>query len=167
MLESLPGFPSASQTYKTGAMKRRISEIAKAIGARVVGDGGIEVSKVASIPAAVGGDLVFIEDEKNLDSALHSKASAVIASDFAEGRGTSKVLLIASHPRLAFALAGEFLRKRAEHQPGVHPNAFVHSSAKLGTDVSIDANATVHGEAEIVHHTGIGAGTEIDEGTDI
>jgi len=148
-------------------MKRRISEIAKAIGARVVGDGGIEVSKVASIHAAVDGDLVFIEDEENLDSALHSKASAVIAGDFAEGRETSKVLLLASHPRLAFARTGEFLRERTEPQAGVHPNAFVHQSAKLGASVSIDANATVHGEAAIGDHTWIGAGCVIGYGTKI
>ena len=133
----------------------------------MVGDGGIEVSKVASIHAAVDGDLVFIEDEENLDSALHSKASAVIAGDFAEGRETSKVLLIASHPRLAFARTGEFLRERTEPQAGVHPNAFVHQSAKLGASVSIDANATVHGEAAIGDHTWIGAGCVIGYGTKI
>src|SRR5213075_567102 len=71
----------------------------------VVGDEGVEVSDVASVATASGGDLVFVEDEKHLHAALNSGAAAVIAGAFAESATTKKHLLIAAYPRLAFARA--------------------------------------------------------------
>jgi UDP-3-O-[3-hydroxymyristoyl] glucosamine N-acyltransferase len=142
-------------------MKRRVSEIAEAIGARVIGNDRVEVSGAASIPSADAGDLVFVQEEKDLNSALQSRASAVIAGSFAEQAKTSKALLITSHPRLAFALAAKLLRDQNLHDPGVHPTASVHSSATLGHDVSIGARATVEESAKIGNRTWIGAGCVI------
>ena len=148
-------------------MKWRIGEIAQAVGASVSGDIQVEVKGVSSIPAASAGDLVFVEDENSLDSALRSHASAVIASSFAEGTKTSKVLLMASHPRLAFARAAEMLRDPSEHGRGIHPTAFVHDSARLAPDVSIAANASIHEQARIGSGTWIGAGCVIGAGVEI
>jgi UDP-3-O-[3-hydroxymyristoyl] glucosamine N-acyltransferase len=62
----------------------KISEIATALGAQVVGGGQVEISGISSIPTARAGDLVFVEDEDNLKAALSSQASAVIVGSFAE-----------------------------------------------------------------------------------
>ncbi len=148
-------------------MKRRVSEIAEAVGARVVGDEGVEVSGVASIAAASTGDVVFAEDEKSLAAALQSCASAVIAGSFAEAAKTSKALLITSHPRLAFARAAELLRDSAQHNAGVHPSATVHESAKLGEGISIDAHASVEADARIGNRAWIGASCVIGTGVEI
>src|SRR5437660_3876200 len=122
------------------AMQRRLSEIAGAVGARVIGDERLEITGVASIASAKGSDLVFVEDEKHLASALQSKAAAVIAGTFAENNNSSKPLLIAANPRLAFARAAKLLH---EHDGGIHPAAVVHPSADLGEGVAIDARAVV------------------------
>src|SRR5438093_1499231 len=104
-------------------MKRRVSEIAKAVGARVAGAAGIEVGGVSSIASALPGDIVFVDEEKSLAAALQSHASAVIAGSFAETAKTSKVLLIVSHPRLAFARAAELVHDAAaKRKPEVHPH---------------------------------------------
>jgi UDP-3-O-[3-hydroxymyristoyl] glucosamine N-acyltransferase len=147
-------------------MRRRVSEIAEVIGARVIGN-DCEVSGVASISGAAAGDLVFVQEVKDLDLALQSSASAVIAGSFAEQAKTSKALLITSHPRLAFALAAKLLRDQNLHQPGVHPTASVHSSATLGHDVSISANTTVGEAAKIGDRTRIAAGCVIGLGVEI
>jgi UDP-3-O-[3-hydroxymyristoyl] glucosamine N-acyltransferase len=148
-------------------MRRRVSEIAEAIGARVVGDHRVEVSGVASISTAAAGDLVFVQEEKDLNLALKSRASAVIAGTFAEQATTPKALLISAHPRLAFALAAKLLRDQNPHEPGVHPTASVHSSATLGHHVSIGANATVEELAKIGNRTWIGAGCVIGPGVEV
>ncbi len=148
-------------------MKQQVGEIAKAVGARVIGDARAEVSGVSSIAAASASDLVFVEDEGNFSSALQSSAAAVIAGCFAEAATTSKALLIAGHPRLAFARAAALLRDRSEHSPEVHAKAFVHSSAKLGREVSIGANAVVQESAIVGNRTCIGAGCVISEGVEI
>jgi len=64
-------------------MQRTAGEIAKAVGAQLIGDERIKINGVASIAPAKPGELVFVEDEKHLDSALRSEASAVIAGTFA------------------------------------------------------------------------------------
>ena len=55
-----------ARCYKVGAMKRSLQQIAEAVGARLIGDGRVEVSGVASIESASEDDLVFVEDEKHL-----------------------------------------------------------------------------------------------------
>jgi UDP-3-O-[3-hydroxymyristoyl] glucosamine N-acyltransferase len=168
-------FPRAN-VYK-GAMKRWISEIATAVGARVVGHDQVEVSRVSSIAAASAGDLVFVEDEQNLTAALQSQASALIAGPFAESslgessflknKPTSKALLIAAHPRLAFARAAELLREPREHESGIHPGAEVHQSAKLGDQVAIGAHAYLHEDVRIGDRTWIGTGCVIGKGVSV
>jgi UDP-3-O-[3-hydroxymyristoyl] glucosamine N-acyltransferase len=148
-------------------MKRRVSEIVDAIRARVIGDDRIEVSGVASISRAAAGNLVFVQEVKDLDLALKSRASAVIAGAFAEQTKTTKVLLITSNPRLAFALAAKLLRGQNQHEPGVHSTASVHLSVTLGHDVSIGANATVEEAAKIGNRTWIGAGCVIGPGVEV
>ncbi len=148
-------------------MKRRVSEIAEAVGARVVGDVGVEVSGVSSIAAASAGDIVFVEEEKSLAAVLQSNASAVIAMSFAETAKTSKTLLIVAHPRLAFARAAELVHGTAKRKPGVHPNATVHGSASLGEQVSIDAHASVESGVRIGDRSWIGANCVIAAGVEI
>ena len=148
-------------------MKSKIAEIAKQLGAQVRGDERAEVIGVASIATASAGDLVFVENEKHLDSALQSPATAVIAGAFAEKLTTAKTLLIAANPRLAFAQAAILLRDQQEHKPGVHPSALVHPSAELGEDVSIDARVVVQEDVRVGDRTWIGAGCVIGAGASV
>jgi UDP-3-O-[3-hydroxymyristoyl] glucosamine N-acyltransferase len=148
-------------------MKRWVSEIAEVVGARVVGDSGVEVSNVSTIAAASPGDIVFVEGEKRLPAALQSRASAVIAGSFAETAKTSKALLIVPHPRLAFARAAELLRDPAARKPGVHSSAAVYESAKLGELVAIDAHVSVGPNARVGNRTWIGANSAIRAGVEV
>jgi len=142
-------------------MKNPLSEIAGAIGARVIGDANLEVSGIASIGSAATEHIVFVEDEKNLAAALKSAAAAVIAGKFAEHVNASKPLLIAANPRLAFARAAELLRDRPQREIGVHPTAVVHLAARIEEAVSVGSRATVAENARIGARTWIGAGCAI------
>ncbi len=51
-------------------MKHSLRELAEVIRARVLGDDNIAVSSVASIGQAGSEDLVFVENERNLEAAL-------------------------------------------------------------------------------------------------
>jgi len=161
------------QGKKRQGMKRRVTmrslrEIAAATGARLIGDSDVEISGVASIESAVGGDLVFVEDEKHLAPALHSRASAVIAGAFAAGGSPKKPLLVADHPKLAFARAARLLRARDLDRHGSpHPSAVIHSSAALGSGVLVEERAVVGEGAEIGANTRIGAGSVIGPGAKI
>jgi UDP-3-O-[3-hydroxymyristoyl] glucosamine N-acyltransferase len=138
-------------------MKRPLNEIAEFAGGRVVGK-NVEISSIASLEAAGPGDLVFVESEKNLALALHSSASAVVAGEFAADKTSSKPLLIAAQPRLAFARAAQLLYPPAYGQSGIHSTAVVHPSAHLGKDITVGERAVIDERAEIGDRSSIGAG---------
>lgn len=157
-------------------MKLRLSlqQIADAIGARLIGDGRVQIGAVASIASAAPDDLVFVEDEKHLAAALQSRAGAVIAGEFAEefaASATSKVpLLISDHPKLAFARAARLLRANPLSEgaiPAAHATAVIHSSAVLGHGVIVEERAVIAAQAQIGENTRIAAGCVIGAGVRI
>jgi UDP-3-O-[3-hydroxymyristoyl] glucosamine N-acyltransferase len=145
-------------------MKRKAGEIAAAIGARILGDHQVELDGVASIAGASMGDLVFVEQEKYMNEALQSSASAIIAGNFAAQARTPKTLLIAAHPRLAFAEAAKLVCVLNHYSSGIHPSAIVHESADLGEEASVDALAVIQQDVSIGDRTRIGAGSVVGAG---
>jgi UDP-3-O-[3-hydroxymyristoyl] glucosamine N-acyltransferase len=149
-------------------MKRSLQEIAEAVGARLQGDGSLQVGGVASIGAASKNDLVFVEEEKYLLRALQSGAGAVIAGEFA-ARSAGKPLLISRHPKLTFARAARFLQEgsRDGREAGIHASAVVNASARLGARVAIGERAVIAENVEIGEGTRIGVGCAIARGAKI
>lgn len=164
-----PGKITAHQTRKR--QTRSLQEIAEAVGARVIGDGGVRVSGVASIESASPNDLVFVEDEKLLEAALNCRAGAVIAGEFAAAISCGRPLLISDHPKLAFARAARFLQERPRTdgaaKGSVHKTAVVHPSAVLALGVRVEERAVVGERARIGQNTRIGAGAVIGAGVQI
>jgi UDP-3-O-[3-hydroxymyristoyl] glucosamine N-acyltransferase len=142
-------------------MKRSLKEIAKLVQGRLLGDGSVEVTGIASIQSATAGDLVFVEDEKHLGAALESQAGAVIAGEFAKGKPAAKPLLVCAQPRLAFARAAQLLSVAVVHAEAIHPTAVVHSSAQLGKSVSVGERVVIGEGVELGDRTRIGAGCVI------
>lgn len=149
-------------------MRHKVTEIAKAAGARLVGDGTREVGGISSIESATADDVTFVEDERRLEEALRSAAAAVICGEFAANAKTAKPLLLAKQPRLAFIRAARLVRAvRGQGYPGVHSTAVVPTSVKLGKRVSIGPNAVVGEGARIGEGTRIGPGVSIGAGVKI
>jgi UDP-3-O-[3-hydroxymyristoyl] glucosamine N-acyltransferase len=140
---------------------RSVKRIAEFVQARVLGDEGVQLTGISSVESALPGDLVFVDDEKNLRLALESQASAVIAGDFAAGKTNPKPLLLATQPRLAFARAAQLLCPAPERKRGIHPSAIVHPSAQLAEGVTIEDHVVVGEDAYIGESTRIGAGSVI------
>ena len=147
-------------------MKHTLAYLAEHLGARLAGDGSINVTGVASLQSATADSLVFIEDTKHLDVALASPAAAIIAGEFA-AKATGKPLLISSQPRLAFARAAKILHAKAEKDRGIHPSAAVASTARLGRNVRVAARAIVGEQVQIGDESSIGAGCVIEHGVHI
>ncbi len=139
-------------------MKRSLQSLAGIAQGRVIGNPQTKLERVASLASAKAGDLVFVEEEKNLSQALESNASAVIAGEFAAAIKTSKPLLIAANPRLAFAHAAAELHPAQRTNPGIHSSATVHRSARLHRSVSVGASAVIAEGVEIGESSNIGAG---------
>jgi UDP-3-O-[3-hydroxymyristoyl] glucosamine N-acyltransferase len=140
---------------------RSVKEVAVFVQARVLGDETVQLTGISSVESAGQGDLIFVDHEKNLSLALESRASAVIAGDFAGEKTKSKPLLITAQPRLAFARAAQLLCPRPERKPGIHPSAILHASARLAVGVTVEERAVIGEGVHIGEGTRIGAGSVI------
>jgi len=148
-----------------------VQQIAEAVGARLRGDGTLEVCGVASIATARAEHLVFVADEKHLVSALKSGAGAVIAGEFALAAMSEKPLLISDQPKLAFARAANLLG-RAQQSPRdgatrIHVTAVVNASARLEPGVVVGERVVIGADVTIGEGTRIGAGCVIGRGVKI
>ena len=158
-------------------MKRSLQQIAEAVGARLVGDGGVEVAAVASMESAGPQDLIFVEDEKHLPAALESNAGAIIAGSFASSVPHTQPFLISDHPKLAFARAARLFQDGSfqdgsaldgsSQKGSVHPSAVVDPSAVVGSGISVEERAVVAARAQILENTRVGAGCVLGAGVKI
>jgi UDP-3-O-[3-hydroxymyristoyl] glucosamine N-acyltransferase len=116
-------------------MKKKLKELAEWVGGIVVGDGEVEISRVASIETAQAGEITFIANPKYLPKLNETNASAVIVSK--EITQANKPLLCVTQPSVAFAkIVGLFSFE--PYQPkGIDPSAWVSPTAQLGKDLTI------------------------------
>lgn len=119
-----------------------VSELAEKIGAIVVGDGGVKISSIASLEEAGPGQVSFLSNSKYEKLLSTTRASAVIASKTT--RSNRLTILRCDDPYYAFMQAMVLLHGHRKHpHSGVHPNANVDSTAKLGRDCVIYPGAYI------------------------
>src|SRR5271166_342610 len=145
-------------------MPQTLQTLAEFTASRLIGDGKIEIGKVASIAHAQPGDLVFVDSERNLEDAMNCHAGAVIVGEFAAEITTRKPLLVNQRPRLAFANAATLLYPPKNYAAAIHPSAIIDPSATIAPTTDIDAHAVIEANAVIGERTHIAAGCYIGEG---
>jgi len=110
-----------------------------------------------------------VEDEQDVAKALESAAAAVIARKPADVSANTKPILIATHPKLAFARAAAVIasapQKTTEHRlSGIHPTVIVLPSATVAENVTIGPWTFVGETARIGNKTWIATGCMIGRG---
>ena len=120
----------------------KLADIASTLNARVEnGSPDLEITGVAGIEDAGAGQITFLANPKYAAAARTTKASAIIlAEDFP---ALSTAMLRSKNPYLTFAQAIELFYKPPKYAPGVHPNAVIHPSAKIGKGAHIGSYAVV------------------------
>jgi len=142
-------------------------EIAKSVGARVVGDGAVEVKWARSVASADEHSLAFVEDPKWLPEAIESRAAVLVAGEFAAGSAGGKTLLIAAQPKLVFARAAALLHPAEKSDGDIHVTAVVDPSAKIGCDTAVGPHTVVGAGAVIGERSVVGANCVIGAGVRI
>jgi len=125
----------------------KLSEIASALGARLEGNGALEITGVAGIEEAGTGQLTFVANPKYAAAAKTTRASAVIVAEDFPALATAT--LRSKNPYLDFARALELFYQPPQYAPGVHPTAVLHPSAKIGKGASIGPYVVVDQDVEI------------------
>jgi UDP-3-O-[3-hydroxymyristoyl] glucosamine N-acyltransferase len=137
-------------------------ELAERIGARVDGDGWLELTGVAAPERAGVKDLIYVESAKNADRATASRAVCVVAGDEIALQG--KTVLRSPQPKVTFAKAASVLNQAPPIATGIHPTAMVPPGAQIGGNVAIGAYAVVGEHVHIGDNTQIGSHTIIGNG---
>jgi len=143
-------------------MKLTAKEVAERIGARVEGDGSLELTAVAAPERAGVKHLIYVEAAKHAERAVASAAACVVASEGIALPG--KTVLRSAQPKVAFAKAAGLLLERAPIASGVHPTAIVAPLARIGANVGIGPFAVIGEDTRIGDGTQIGAHSVIGAG---
>src|SRR5437773_2524744 len=161
----------------------KLSEIARALGGELRGDGAVEIVDVAAIEDALPGTLTFLADRRLAARLATTRAAAVLLPPDAPEVALPSVRV--AHPYLAFVAAVELLHPPPRPAPHVDPSAVIAASARLGPGAvvgprvvigertTIGRDATLHPNVTIYHDVAIGdgftahAGVVVREGTRI
>lgn len=126
----------------------KLQEIASQLGVRVdPPDADVEITGLAAIDSAQAGQLAFIANPKYAAAAQTTLASALIVDE--EFPSLSRPTLRTKNPQFAYARALRLFYKTRAYEPGVHPTAVVHPTAKIGKNASIGPYVTIDSGAAI------------------
>jgi UDP-3-O-[3-hydroxymyristoyl] glucosamine N-acyltransferase len=135
---------------------KTLNQLADLVGGTVVGEGDLEIHRVAAIDKAQPGDITFLANPKYLPLLQTTKASAVIVKPGIEAPG--RTLLLCANPYLAFAKILTVLHVQPPEVRGIMAGAFVDPEAHIAE------GATVQPGCVVGKNTVVGAGTTLFPG---
>lgn len=145
-----------------------LAELARRLGAELVGDGSIVIQRIAALDNARAGDLVAIAQKKYTQSLERLHASAVIVGPELRDR-VALPRLISANPYAAFARALALFHPQPKPVAGTHataviePTAQVHPSCEIGAHVVVGARACIGANCMVAPGVCIGNDVSIGE----
>lgn len=124
-----------------------VAQMAERLGCPYTGDGAVVISGIADLETAKKGDLVFLSQLKYTPLLEKTRASAAILST--QVKFDRLPVIRSKNPHLTFIQAVDLFYQSYRPGPGVHPQAWVAPSARLGKDVSIGPFTVVGENVEI------------------
>ena len=123
------------------------AEIAKLLGADVLGDASLVLKGFAPADRAQPGDLTFAENESYFARAEQSAASAIIIDGSAAS--SRKTLIRVPNARIAFAKVLPLFFPEPAFAAGIHPTAIVPASAQVDPTAHVGPYCIVGEKARI------------------
>jgi UDP-3-O-[3-hydroxymyristoyl] glucosamine N-acyltransferase len=143
----------------------RIDALVARLGGELVGDGSVQVRRVATLEQAGEGDLAFFANPRYLAQLKTSNAAAFIVGPAHRDAVLDRPRIVTKDPYLYFARTSQLFHPAPSLVPGVHPRATVN--CPLPATVQIDAGAVVEGGAELGDEVLIGANSYVGRGVRI
>jgi UDP-3-O-[3-hydroxymyristoyl] glucosamine N-acyltransferase len=140
----------------------RLRELAHQLGAELVGDGDVVVSRVASLDNAQASSITFLSNVRQRSALAATGASAVIL-ERTDAALTELPKLIVDNAYAAYARAARLLHPPAAVVPGVHASAVVASSATVAASAAIGPFVTIGERSTIGARASIGAGAVVGD----
>jgi UDP-3-O-[3-hydroxymyristoyl] glucosamine N-acyltransferase len=144
-----------------------VLELARLVGGDVVGDAGLAIRGAAVLDDAAAGEITLLDKAEKVKLLARSQAAAVVVP-----RGVSVppgiAAIVVDNVHAAFTRIVTYFRpSRAGGPMGVHPDARISGTAKLGAGVTIHAGAIVDADVSIGDRTTIYPGVHLMPGCKI
>ena len=144
----------------------RIDALVARLGGELVGNGGVEIRRVATLEQAGEGDLAFLANPRYQGQLKTSRAAAFIVKPaHRDSAGDDRPCIVTDDPYLYFARVSRLFNPLPPIVGSVHPLASVRSP--IPATVAVDAGAVVEEGAEIGEDVLIGANCVIGRGVRI
>lgn len=119
----------------------KLSEIARILNCRMVGNEDVEIFRVAGIDEAGPRDLTFVSNRKYVSRIKNTRATAIILGE--DIPPVAIPSLRTDDPYLAFARALEIFFAPVPPEPGVHPSGAIAADVVIPDGVSIGAYVVI------------------------
>ena len=139
----------------------KTQEIAEFLNGDLVGDGGIELTRVSALATARQGEIAFLE--RSIDDPDTKASCVIVPRDFAG----STVHIKVENPKLAFARIAAVLHPPKSRLPEIHSSAVISRDASLGNDIFIGAFCCVGDHSRIGDGTQMRAGAKVGDNVTI
>ncbi|HZW31513.1 MAG TPA: UDP-3-O-(3-hydroxymyristoyl)glucosamine N-acyltransferase [Isosphaeraceae bacterium] len=150
-------------------MVATVEQLAALVRGRLVGDGRVAIRAARPVAEAGPGDITFIENERFTKLLRSSPASAAIVGPHfrvgASELGQRLAVIEVDDPMAAFLAVRSHLHDTQRPRwSGIHPQAWVAPTARIGQDVAVYPFAFVGDEAVIGDGSSLHAGAVIGAG---
>ncbi len=147
----------------------KLMDIARLLGAELLGNGDREIRRVAKIEEAGEGDLAFLANPKYARFLSTTRASAVIVArpvSLPAGRTPDELALLrVDDPYASFVkTVAAFHPPAPPVAPGIHPSAVIDPGAALGREVRVGPHAVIGADCRIGDRTMIGPCAVLGDG---
>jgi UDP-3-O-[3-hydroxymyristoyl] glucosamine N-acyltransferase len=137
-----------------------LEDLARAVDARLHGDGAMVISGVADLRDAESGQISFVADPKFREHLGRTGASAVVVTEDLLSSVPCAALVVAD-PYLAYARIAQILDPTPMLADGISADACIHETAVIAPGVVVAAGAVIEEGVSVGEGSQIGAGTVI------
>ncbi|HET7753919.1 MAG TPA: UDP-3-O-(3-hydroxymyristoyl)glucosamine N-acyltransferase [Anaeromyxobacteraceae bacterium] len=143
-------------------MQFTVAELAQRVGGEVLGDGSLQVDRVAPLEQAGPGALSFFSNRKYRGAYEATSASVVVVASSDEPL-PGRTVIRARDPYLAYAKIATLFNPPRRARGGISPQAFVHPDASVDPTAEVMPLASVAAGARIGPRTTLHPGVQIGE----
>jgi len=143
-------------------MTQTLAQLAKLLGAQLVGDESLIIKRLATFDSASEGDITFVSDKKLLLNLVNCQASAIVLPTKVM-QGYQGNALFMDNPYVGYAMLASIFDTTPNLSVNIAESASIDSSAKIGDNVAIAENVVIGAGVEIADNCQIFANVVIGQ----
>ncbi|MCW8890492.1 MAG: UDP-3-O-(3-hydroxymyristoyl)glucosamine N-acyltransferase [Sedimenticola sp.] len=143
-------------------MAYHLGDLAKELGAELLGSGDVEITHAETIQDAGEGAICFLANSKYRQFLTTTKASAVILNS-TDAKQCPVPALVTDNPYLIYARVASLLYPVSAVTGGIHATAVIDDSAKIHPDAWVGPCVVIGAKVEIASGVSVGAGSVIED----